>query len=617
MANDDLKKSFERIDKIDFQEEREKLQQEQRASDKRKSLNKFVLDTTELPQILNHAVGKIKIANNYFRYYGARINEKIVHRAKGGMVEKIVLSPAIVLETGIIITENNKPDDVNFVFDSIMTLKNNRWSLESINHFCQENIVIEKFSFESVFNEMRKFYEKNMVFDDDCWNDILALRDLKSYFWDLNDKFLIIKHEGISGTAKSKGMKIGANLSFNGKKFLCPTPANFFRYRHHNKATLFIEEAERLFDNSKKKNNADSELVEYLNGSYEKGNTVPRQNDKDINQTDEFDPAGDSGIGSIAPLKGALEKRSVALHMIKAPKNDNRGNLEIPTEKDTGYSRVRNMAYICGLLNYRDYEKSLNDVKNSYNLANRQWSLAKPFISLAKCIKPELEQKVGKFLSKLFEVRDDSFDNESWEFLMAKTLVKIFCLHEDETFFSVEDVKTAFLSELESIGKSYYNISNTKVGMLVSELGLSKFKKNPTGNQRGYKAGFFGVIEILIRQEILRIENIQKWVSEVSEVSDCKFLRENIEEWYTDTLLTPDTIIKKDDDKSDTTDRTDTCLEGGGDVFGALQVISKEKKLISLEEIKSLPFEDIEKSLTKLKEQGLIFEPKTEVYQLL
>lgn len=537
-------------------------------------LNKFILDDSKIPQRLDHAVGNIKIGDKRFRYYGARINEFVIKKQNGKLIQTTELSPAIITEEGEIITENNKPESIEFVFDSIMTLKVNRWSLCSIKKFCEEKRKTKKeeYTFEKVFNCFKKFYEEGMVFEDELWYCLLPLRDIKSYFWDLNEKFLIIKHEGISGVAKSKGMKIGANLSFNGKKFLCPTPANFFRYRHHNKATFFLEEVERLFDNSKKKNVSDSELVEYLNGSYEKGNRVPRQNDKNINQTDEFDPAGDTALGSINPLKGALEKRSVALHMIKASKKDDRGNIEPPTEDDPEYREARNKAYICGLLNYRQYEEALKEVKNNYDLANRQWILSKPLIALAKCVNSELEEKIGKFLTRLFEVRDDSFDEESWEILMAKSLVKIFSEYSEETFLSVESIKNKFIGELNSHGQSQYNISNTKTGILMRELGFTKFKANPTGNQRGYRMDFFKVIEILMRQEIFRIENILKIVSEVS---GCKYNEDKINKWYTDTLLTPYTLINKKEDKSDTL--TDRTLVFGG------KVGSYDTKFITLE----------------------------------
>ena len=589
--NEDLKERLEGKEKEEFN----------------KDLNKFILDDSELPQVLDHAVGKIKIKNKNYRYYGIKVNELILKKQRGKLIQTTELSPGIVLENGKIITENNKPEDVNFVFDSIMTLKRNRWSLNSIKFFCEGNLNKKDYTFEKVFNDVKKFYDEGMVFENDMWYFLLPLRDLKTYFWDLNDKFLIIKHEGISGVAKSKGMRIGANLSFNGKKFLCPTPANFFRYRHHNKATLFMEEMERLFDDSKKKTTGDSELVEYLNGSYEKGNTVPRQNDKNINQTDEFDPAGDSAIGSIKPLRGALGQRSVALHMIKAPKGDLRGNIEPPPEDDSKYCSIRNKIYICGLLNYKKYEDSLKNIKNDYGLANRQWVLAKPLIALASCINKNLEKKIGSFLVRLFEIRDFNFDEQSWEMIMAQTVIKLFSQHEVEKFLSVEFIKNQFTSELDEQSPRHYDISNTKIGMILSSLGFTDFRENPTGNQRGYRLDFYKVIEILLRQGFVVKENILKIVSEVS---GGKYNDDKINKWYTDTYLTLNKKVsvsnltlekknKKIKRKSDTSDTLTLGLEGGVGKFTPLESLNiagykKGQEIkITLEPDKEYSIEDL------------------------
>jgi len=522
--------------------------------------NQFILDTNKLPKIIDHAIGKIEIDGIKYRYMGVYlqefVKEIITNKGESKEIIKRKKSPSLILETGEIISPYTKPDGLFFEFESLMTLKENRWSLESINDFCTNNFNKEDYCLENVYNSFKEKYDNSMAYNNSTWYKLESLLGMTTYFNDLIDKFLIVKHEGISGTAKSKGMKIGANLSFNGKKFLCPNPANFFRYRHNNKATIFIEEAEKLFDTSKKQNLGDSEMVEYLNGSYEKGNTVPRQNDKDRNQTDEFDPAGFTRIGSINPLKGALEKRSIPLHMIKASSKDKRGNVEIPTEKDKSYINSRNKAYICSLLNYKEYEKALEEVENKYNLVNRQWLVSKPIIAMAKCISKELEEEIGNFLVRLFEIRDDSFDDKSWERILSKILVKVYCVHKNNQFLSVEDIKSLLSPHISGV----YTLSNTKTGMLMVKLGFSDYKKN-TGEERGYEIDFFNLCEILIKQEWLTKENIQNIVSLVSE---CKFTKESIEEWYSYTFLTPYTSEKKEEENTDTLTPITPIFDGKG-----------------------------------------------------
>ena len=493
----------------------------------------FILDPNKLPQRLNHALGKIKINGEFYRYYGAKISEwkkKIIN--KGKKTEREVMFPELsevmVLEDGQIISKSTKPKGLSFEFDSIMTLKTNRWSLNSIKDFCNGTSNIP--TFKETYNSFKKHYDSSMVYENDTWYKFDAIWDLTTYFWDVIDKFLIIKHEGISGTAKSKGMKISVNLSFNGKKFLCPTPANFFRYRHNNKAVLYIEEAEKLFDQSKKQNQGDAELVEYLNGSYEKGNTVPRQNDKNINQTDEFDPAGFTRIGSIAELRGALQQRSLPKHMVKAPASDKRGNVEVPAENDIDYSNSRDKAYICGLLFYKEYGKALEEVKNNYGLANRQWVLAKPLIATAKCISAELEKEIGDFIAKGFERRDSNFDEKSWERILANLLIDIYCTKEKSEFLSTEDIKAVFIPKVDRT----YRVTSIKIGMIMNKLGLSEFKKS-TGEKRGFEMTFEKLCEILIRQGWTNKENIKK---RCQGCQGCKFTSKMIE-LLCDNLLTP------------------------------------------------------------------------------
>ncbi len=505
---------------------------------------KFILDEAQIPQRLDHAVGTIKMGKENYRYYGVLLDEEIEKDGKMGFMTFVKKVPALVLEDGRIISQTSKPEGVKFEFDSMMTLKKSRWSLKSIKEFHQKNYNKENYSFKEVFESLKKHYSNSMVYEDKMWYEFRALRDLKTYYWDLIDKFLIVKAEGKTGSAKSKGMKIGANLSFNGKKFLCPTPANFFRYRHNNKATIFIEEAERLFDHSKKQSVGDSELVEYLNGSYEKGNTVPRQNDKNISQTDEFDPSGETEIGSIKPLKGALEKRSIKNQMVKAIKSDSRGDVEIPTETDFLYQKTRDMAYICGLLNYKKYEEKLLNLKNKFGLANREWALAKPYLALANCIDPKLEKNIGEFLLKSFRNRDSSLDVDSWEIKLAKCLVEYYSMREGPQFLPTNELTSSF----SEVITGDYKISSIKVGMMMNTLGFSDFRDS-TGEIRGFKIDFWKVCELLIRQECLSLQSIKNIIQKkVSRLSGCKFTVESIDKWYTDTFLTPYTLKGKSSD---------------------------------------------------------------------
>ncbi len=511
----------------------EKIQNKLDDDIKTKQNSSFILDEQNLPQNVNHAVGFLLVDNEKFRYYGVKLNQEISKVKKGCPIKQIQKVSALVLENGRIISQFSKPENLNFVFESEMSLKNNRWSLQSINQFILGKSP--KISLKFVFLKFKESYDSAMVFESPEMYELNALWDLCTYFSDVLDKYPIIKHEGLSGTAKSKGMKISANQSFNGKKFLCPTPANFFRYRHNNKATLYIEEAERLFDDSKKRSSGDSELVEYLNGSYEKGNTVPRQDKDDISVTLEFDPSGFSRIGSIKPLQGALQSRSIPLHMIKAPQNDKRGNVEIGAENDIQFQQKRDFAYISALQNYAQFMLSLKNVKNHYNLHNRQWMMSKSLLALAHVIDSNLESRIGGFIFQLYNIQDRVFDEKSWETVLAGLLIDFSCQKKDPFFVSNENLNTIFLEQLRNISDQQYNISVNKVSRMMSDLGFSNFRcTSSDGSRRGYgNLDFFKISGILIRNDILNIQNILKIVSNAS---NCQIADEKIHKWHFDTF---------------------------------------------------------------------------------
>lgn len=563
----DFSKDVERIKRNPPKELQEaKRKMIQKGLIPRDKFDQFILTDSDVPQQIDQAVGTITINGNKLRYYGAKLFEII--KKKGGKREVSIKEKvnALVLEDGRIISEYSKPKEINFEFSSIMTLSDNRWELESIRNFVN-NKDPDQVTFKNVHESFKKHYTEGMAYEESEWYDLNALFDQLSYFHDLIDRIVIIKHEGPSGSAKSKGMKISTNLAFNGKKFLKPTPATFFRYRNHNKAMLCIEEAEKLFDDSKKQTSSDNELVEYLNGSYEKGNTVPRQNDKNINQTDEFDPFGFTRIGSIKPLKGALEKRSITNYMIKASKKDPRGNVEVPTEKDPGYVLSRNLAYLNGLRNYKILIKSLAEVKNKYGLSNRQWLVSRPLVALAKCVDPKLEERIGNFLSKLFDRRDNVLDEKSWEVKLSYILLDEFSNSKEDCFVSKIKLKNLFNEQAQT------NLSSNKITSLMAKLGFSMFDgRNSTHTERGYCIGFFKVVEILVRNEFLRIEDITQFIGKkVSTLSVCPFTVDEIKEWYTDTFTDTSNINVSVTDNSD----------GQDTFFKGTSVISNVRKLVA------------------------------------
>lgn len=568
----------------------------------------FILDESEEPQSIDHASGFVDVDGQLKRYFGAYIyarNQKLTGSKLTMEKEK----------KAVIITEDKEiysPEIGIFSFHSQMGNNVKRWNLDSIKKF-KESSEYDNITFREVFHSYRKVFSDSMVYEKSEWYDVLSLWCMTTYFQDMLSKSLIIKVEGDSGTAKSKTGRIVTSLAFNGKKFLCPTPANFFRYRHNFKATLFIEEAERLFDDSKNKQNGDSELVEYLNGSYEKGNSVPRQNDKNINQTDEFDPYGWTMIGSIKPLKGALQKRSITLYQIKAKKGDKRGDVEVSAE-DPLFIEPRNKMYVLALTQYKKYREMYDKLDFKFGLSNRELLVAKPVISMAYCVDEELGARVGTFIAERFEVRDEEVSEESHEYVLILTLLETLKFSKEEIFISSDELKNKFVS---SLSDQYPKMRAEYVSKLMTKLGFKDFScRDSKGLKRGFKLHFFKVSEIVIRNGKITplniVEILPEKASEVSDMSNNYIYRRDFIEWYSDTFSDTDTFSEK---VSDTSDGQATLFKGINkkkSVFFTLSGFDYNKKgdlfLIPRDQFNTLG----NKEKVFLAEQGLLHEANKE-----
>lgn len=522
---------------------------------------KFCLDKETLPQQINHALGFVEVNNKKLRYYGTKIFENVEEKnKKGELFLKKVKNPVLITEDKKIMSQQSADFEFNFI--SEMGIQQDRWDLDHLKEFLRGDF--DEITFKEVFADFKAHFTRSMVYESEIWYDFLAIWCITTYFQDLCNKSLIVKVEGASGVAKSKTGGLVCNLAFNGKKFLCPTPANFFRYRHNNKSTLFIEEAERLFAD-KTKNQGDSELIEYLNGSYEKGNTVPRQNDKNLNQTEEFDPYGWTMIGSIKPLKGALEKRSITLYQIKAKKGDKRASVEIsPLDKEFILSRAK--AYSLGLLKHKEFQEELNKIKQISGLNNREWLVSKPILAMANCINPELCEKIGSFLTSRFNIRDDSLSQESWDYRIIYHILKETASNKAGVFLSNQEL-TDYLKNYNEMGR----ITQKTINSLMKKLGFDDFRKrDSTGTKRGYDLIFWKVADITLRNGYLSNKEILKLLSDLSFMSEDKISTRDFEEWYADKYSDKQSDKQTPNQKSsffsDESDRQTEYIEGGDKV---------------------------------------------------
>lgn len=559
----------------------------------------YVLDEKDLLPEIHHAMGLFEGK----RYYGVTLKRKI--RYDDGF--KIKEIPAIITEEGEILDETKE----KFTFHTVMNIKN-RWSNQGIKEYRRKNKVTLKKAYEEILKE----YKKHLVYEEDEWYVTDTLWDIATYFQDLLDKYLFLKHEGPSGSAKSKGMKLSSNVAFNGRKWTAPTPANFFRYRHFNKATIYIEEAERLFDSKGQNNDL---IVEYLNASYEKGNFVPRQNDKDLNKTEEFDPSGFTRIGAINPLKGALEKRSLTKTMVKAPKGDKRGETEVPSQEY--YQPIRDLLYNACLNQYKEVKKTLETIENNYSVTNREWNLIKPLLAIYHVIEPSETKKFGEWLSNKFTQRDDTYDEESWETKLIQAFFYLTAHGED--FVSNKELVNRYCVE-RGDPDNENRISSKAVTSISKKIGFGRFMgRNSSGSERGYRLTFEKVFDLVLRNGYFTKKDIEEYVKKnVSDLSKCQIVNNIINRSPENTDNSSDSSFSNNNHSSDSsfssdklTDRTD-ILEGNEEIIRDLSVNEWLKENNNFHENDFLTMYSPEE-LEGLKNNGTIAEQRKGWYQCM
>lgn len=576
----------------------------------------WILDPELEIQEIEHACGHVKYQNELIPYFGAYIKKPSVEQVKGSKDYATINKeyPVIITTKGIFSEE-----DGFFKLATEMNIKN-RWSLKGIKETTIQGL---KYTLKDVYQEIYREYKKHLYYEKEEWYILDTVWDIATYLQPLFDKFLFLKHEGVSGSAKSKGMKLSSNITFNGRKWTAPTPANFFRYRHFTKATIYIEEAERLFDS--KGQNQDL-LVEYLNASYERGNYVPRQNDKDLNKTEEFDPCGFLRIGAINPLSGATEKRSLTKYMVKAPKNAPQGQTEVGSIED--YQVIRDMLYNAALNAYDDVKKAYKEIKNTFGIHNREWTIIKPLLAVAYCIEPTICNTIASFVKEKFIQRDDEVNEDSWEHKLLIAFIKQSAINQD--FISNEEILSAYQKEIQDTEK------RTKIHNVVSlskKIDFHQYKgHNSAKTKRGYNVSFEKVVLTAIRNQRITEIELKKLVSEVSEPSvkglimdKIKSIRAKNKELFSDTFT--DAFFNKANPSVKSEQVTDTS--DGQDAFSEVEILNftvqdyvqniiEDKQNVKNEFHKDdflKSFSEIE--LKNLVSNGVVFEHKNEHYKVL
>lgn len=469
--------------------------------DEQEQYKDFIYDENELPKDLHSVMGLW----NGIRYYGMMVPKKEVKdiTTKDGvfLFSKEIVSNKLCLLTSDrkqLEVDHNFTDKNKLIVSEPPLLRKNRMQLEKIELWLKKK---EEFEF-NLLEKIKDKYKNSLYFNDERWLTLHGIWDIGTYFFDLFNKYPYIENVGLKGTAKTKTMRISELISFNGKYYLKPTAATLFRYVERNKCSLFIDEVENLFKISKGKIEQD-DIVELLNGGYQKGAVVPRW-DKDnsgkwvLKEYDAYCPKQFASIKGLSGL-GALQSRSITHVHIKAPVKDERSQYW-PEEVDPFFRNIRNELYFWGLTHWQKVNENYQNMNKEFKLDNRDWDLWKPLLAIAKIFGEDCYKELGEFGEEVSESADStSLESDKWEYKVIEIMIELLCMSEAQPCkITAEGIR---INLKEKIQQSEYLPNNDMIGRFISSIGFKDFKKR--GNPNYFLLSKNKVREILQTQNIL------------------------------------------------------------------------------------------------------------------
>ena len=253
---------------------------------------------------------------------------------------------------------------------------------------------------ESLWKEVRDCIEQHWDYPDSTAYDILASWTLATYTVEKWKAVPYLFAYGAHETGKTRMLEILAALSFRAWLALYMTPANLYRPIEQWQPTVFMDEAETYSDQN--------EIRALLNGSYRRGQLVPRQVEtKEGYETRFFDCFSMKALAGTKELADTLQSRCIIFRMSRATR---KVNLFIDEEQTLA---LRNKLLMFRFREIGDFERKVSTSGEIYPLAQQLGSarlteLFYPIIAMT----PDENRKA--ILQYAIEI-----DKQRWEELTA------------------------------------------------------------------------------------------------------------------------------------------------------------------------------------------------------
>jgi hypothetical protein len=316
-----------------------------------------------------------------------------------------------------------------------------------------------------VYERVKAAYEE-YLYCTESWYAVHACWDVATYFFNLFPAFPYLELRGVKQSGKSKVMKVSRLVSFNGSPILTsPSEATLFRMVHAQRPTLYIDEAENLFQIKNGKVDHDGR-IEVINSGYTADGKVPRVEylgKKFI--TVVYSAYCPKMLASINGLHGATESRAIVHIMTRAPDKDTRGQNE-PNPHDKRWQALRDELLNFTLSHWKDVLAAYDAATHGTNLRKRDLQLWRPLLAVAALIGADVRDELLRVATQQAAInRGEEFGTETWEFALLQRTYQL--LRGGTRIILFRDLRDAITGEKQPSVKAIRSI--------MDRLGLRDF----------------------------------------------------------------------------------------------------------------------------------------------